>query len=88
MLTTPLWQVDRDMGGGDFDNWFKNLKLERANGVEKLNGWIPLYKYFAEVPENDHLHIIVEVPATCEFEQLVAVTSFLITSPVSFATQP
>jgi len=84
MLTTALWQVDKDMEGDDFDNWFENMKPERANnGVEKLNGRIPLYKYFAEVTGNDRLHIIVEVPATGEFEQLVAVTSFLIDSPVS-----
>jgi hypothetical protein len=37
-LTTPLWQVNEDMDGGNFENWFENLKLENANGVEKLNG--------------------------------------------------
>jgi hypothetical protein len=26
----------------DFENWFENLKLERANGVEKLNAQIQL----------------------------------------------
>jgi hypothetical protein len=88
MLTTPLWQVDKDMDGGDFENWFENLKLERAHGAEKLNGRMLLSKYFDEVLKDGHLHIIMEVPATGEFEQLVAVTSFLITSPVSFATQP
>jgi len=83
MLTTPLWQVDRDMGGGDFDNWFKNLKLERANGIEKLNGRVRLFKYFDELLDDGNLHIIVEVPATGEFEQLVAVTAYLIAPPCS-----
>jgi hypothetical protein len=52
----------------NFENWFNNLKLERANGVEKLNGRTPLYKYFAELPNDEHLHIIVEVPGIGEFE--------------------
>ena len=46
MLTTLHWQVDKEMYGGDFEHWFENMKLERANGVEKLNGWIPLYKHW------------------------------------------
>jgi hypothetical protein len=55
------------MDGGDFENWFENLKLENANGVEKLNGRMLLSKYFDEVLMDGHLYIIVEVPATCEF---------------------
>jgi hypothetical protein len=80
MLTTLLWQVDRDMEFDDFENWFENLKLERANGVEKLNARIRLSQYFDEVLEGN-LHVIVEVPATGEFEQPLAVTAYLIASP-------
>jgi hypothetical protein len=52
----------------NFENWFNNLRLERANGVEKLNVRMPLHNYFDEVPNDGHLHIIVEVPANGEFE--------------------
>jgi hypothetical protein len=34
-----------------------------------------LSKYFDEVLKDGHLHIIVEVPAISEFEQLIAVTN-------------
>jgi hypothetical protein len=68
LRTTSLWQVDMRLDVDNFDNWFNNLKLERANGIEKLDGRKSIYNYFTEVPNDEHLHIVAEVPAIGEFQ--------------------
>jgi len=80
MLTTALWQVNKDMEASDFDNWFENLKPERCNGVEKHNRHVRLseYMYFNEMLNDDHLHIVMEILVTGEFEELFTVTFFIV----------
>ncbi|PKK79888.1 hypothetical protein RhiirC2_768669 [Rhizophagus irregularis] len=54
-----LWKVE--IGGDHLDDQLKNLKL---NGSDELSAIKKISKYFADSPAKEHIHVLVEPPAS------------------------
>jgi hypothetical protein len=61
-----------DMDKEGFEDDFRRLRLgNRVHGVQKLSPRTPLGKAFTDVPNDGHLHIVVQ---NGKFKRLVATT--------------
>jgi hypothetical protein len=69
-----LWKVDLPLEG----DMFEHLNDLKPDPKESLSPWVKLLKVFSELPEEDHLHIVVQGPPASELSiNIVTLSSTL-----------
>jgi len=66
-----LWKVDLPLEGDTFEH----LNGLKPDPKESLSPWVKLLKVFSEIPEEEHLHIVVQGPPAGELSVNIATLS-------------